>query len=107
MEWLEAFLHRPSCRRVLQQETCVRAGLGQEAGGPSQRQAVPTGCCGLCHRGRGCVSQKEMHEAVRIFLGIYLSLKMETGFRSLLGEAAALTFRVGRVRHESHREETR
>lgn len=29
-----------------------------------------------------------MHDAVRIFLGIYLSLKMETGFRSLLGEAA-------------------
>lgn len=23
MEWLEAFLHRPSCRKVLQQETCV------------------------------------------------------------------------------------
>lgn len=93
MEWLEAFLHRPSCRRVLQQETCVPGcvqgwGRRQEAGGPSQRRAVPTGCRSLCHWGRGCVSQKEMHEVVRIFLGIYLSLKMETGFRNLLGEAA-------------------
>lgn len=48
----------------------------------------PPAAAAFATGGRGCVSQKEMHEAVRVFLGIYLSLKMETGFRSLLGEAA-------------------
>lgn len=58
------------------------------AGAGGRRPITAPGCAHLCHWGRGCVSQKEMHDAVRIFLGIYLSLKMETGFRSLLGEAA-------------------
>lgn len=53
------------------------------------------------------MSQKEMHEAVRIFLGIF---KLEDGNRlqKPAGRSCgALTFSVGRVQHESRGEETR
>lgn len=108
MEWLEAFLHRPSCRRVLQQETlCARvcAGLGQEA----HRSA------GLCPPlPQPLALGKRLREPEgNARGGAYFPrdiFKVEDGNRlqKPAGRSCgAFTFSVGRVRHESRGEETR